>query len=193
MEILEKILGSRARVKIMRLFLLNKDKNFKSADVVKRSRIGAPAVRKELKLLLSAGFIKKNPEDFRFNSSFKYIKEFEQLLISSETLNKTEIANAFKNTGKIKLFLISGRFIKKNDSRVDMLIVGDKLKRGVIEKEIRKLEAEMGVELTYAIFDTKEFAYRLSMYDKLVRDILDFPHEVILQHKELSTETLKRG
>ena len=67
------------------------------------------------------------------------------------------------------------------------------MKRGKIEMGIRKLEAEIGTELVYAIFDTKEFLYRLSMYDKLVRDILDFPHEVILQTKELSTQALNKA
>jgi len=192
MEILEKILNSGARVKIMRLFLLNKDKSFKNQDVVKRSRVSADTVRRELRLLLSVGFIKKNNMDWHFNSSFKYSREFEGLLISSDTINKEEIANNIKKTGKIKLLLISGLFIKNSDSRVDMLIVGDGINRGKVEEEIRKMEAEIGKELSYAIFDTKEFSYRLNMYDKLVRDILDFPHEVILQTKELShTLTLK--
>ena len=72
------------------------------------------------------------------------------------------------------------------------MIVGDNLKKVAIEGGIRKLEAEIGAELTYAVFNTKEFVYRLNMYDKLVRDILDFPHEVLLQVKELSTQILKK-
>jgi hypothetical protein len=67
------------------------------------------------------------------------------------------------------------------------------MKKSKIEEEIKKLEAEIGTELVYAIFDTKEFIYRLNMYDKLVRDILDFPHEIILQAKELSTQSLKKS
>jgi len=43
------------------------------------------------------------------------------------------------------------------------------------------------------MFDTKEFLYRLNMYDKLVRDILDFPNEILLQAKELSTQSLKKS
>ena len=61
-----------------------------------------------------------------------------------------------------------------------------------IEECIRKLEAEIGAEIVYAIFETKEFIYRLNMFDKLVRDIIDFPHKIILQSKELSTYTLKK-
>jgi hypothetical protein len=192
MEILEKILNSGARVKIMRLFLLNKDKCFKNQDIVKRSRVSAGTVRRELRLLSSVGFIKKHNLDWQFVPSFKYAIEFEKLLISSDTVNKEEITNSLKKTGKIKLLLISGIFIKDSDSRVDMLIVGDGVKKGRVEEEIRKLEAEIGTELVYAMFDTKEFLYRLNMYDKLVRDILDFPNEILLQTKELSTQSLKK-
>jgi hypothetical protein len=192
MEILEKILGNPARVKIMRLFLLNKAESFKNKDIVKKSRVNAAAVRRELKLLASVGFIKKHALNWYFNLSFKYASEFEELLASSDTLDKGKITNSFKKAGKMKLLLLSGVFIKNPDSRVDILIVGDKMKKSKVENEIRKLEAEIGTELTYAIFDTKEFSYRLNMYDKLIRDILDFPHEVILQAKELSTQALKK-
>ncbi|MFA6257710.1 MAG: hypothetical protein WC671_01715 [Candidatus Paceibacterota bacterium] len=193
MEILGKILGSGARVKIMRLFLLNRGKGFSSKEVIKRSRVSPLIVRKELKLLSSIGFIKKRSAvsvDWYFNSLFKYGEEFENLLLSSDTLSKQTILNNFKKVGKVKLVIISGIFIKNHDSRVDLLIVGDKMKRHKIEEGIKKIEAEMGIELIYAIFETKDFIYRLNMYDKLIRDILDYPHQVVLQAKELSTQLI---
>lgn len=196
MEILEKILGNSARVKIMRLFLLNRGKGFKNKDIAKRSRVSSHIVSKELKLLASVGFVKrrsKASKDWYFSSSFKYAGEFEDLLVRSDSLNKEKLLSNFRNVGRIKLLVVSGLFIRNDNSRVDLLIVGDKMKRSKIEKGVRRLEAEIGAELIYAIFDTKEFTYRLSMYDKLVRDILDYPHEVLLQAKELSTPTLKKG
>ena len=196
MEILGKILGNGARVKIMRLFLLNKDKGFRSKDITKRSRVNLDVVRRELRLLTSVNFIKKRSRaslDWYFNSLFKYAKEFEDLLVRSDSLNKEKLLDNFKNVGRIKLLVISGVFIKNDHSRVDLLIVGDKIKRGGIEGGIRKLEAEIGAELIYAVFNTKEFIYRLNMYDKFVRDILDYPHEILLQAKELSTQALKKN
>ncbi|MEI6281006.1 MAG: hypothetical protein WCP17_03360 [bacterium] len=192
MEILGKILGSPARVKIMRLFLFNKGKTFYTKEVTKRSRVSQVIVRRELRLLYSVGFIKKRLADWSYNSFFKYGGEFEDLLLSSDSLDKQEILDNFKKAGRVKLILVSGVFIKNHDSRVDLLIVGDKMKRSKIEDGIRKIEADIGVELVYAIFDTKEFVYRLNMYDKLIRDILDYPHEVVLQVKELSTQALKK-
>jgi len=196
MEILGKLLGSPARVKIMKLFLLNKEKNFKVKDVVARSRVSAESARREIRLLASVGFIKNRPSDVSswfFNLSFKYIREFEDLLLRSDFFSKEAVIQNFKKSGQIKLMIVAGVFIKSHDSRVDILIVGEKLKQGKIEEGIRKLEALTGTELVYAVFDTKEFIYRVNMYDKLVRDILDYPHEVLFQSKELSTQYLKKS
>lgn len=176
----------------MRLFLLNKDKTFTNKEIVTRSRVSVHQIRTELKLLELVGFVKKRTTGWFFNPAFKYIKEFEGLLISADTLNEQSIADSFKKVGKVKLLVVAGVFIKNKDSRVDLLIVGDKMKKGKIEEGTRKLEAEIGSEVVYAMFETKEFLYRLNMYDKLVRDILDFPHKVVLQSKELSTQVLKK-
>jgi hypothetical protein len=195
MEILGKILGNPARVKIMKMFLLNKGKGFKVQEVARRSRVGSNIVRREIRLLASVGFIKKRSStslEWFFNYSFKYGQEFEELLVRSDTVNPQAILSNFKNIGRIKLLITSGVFINNTDSRVDMLIVGDHLKRNRIEEGMRKLEAEIGIELVYAVFETKEFLYRLSMYDKLVRDILDFQHEVLVQAKDLSQTLISK-
>ncbi len=193
MEILGKILGSPARVKIMRLFLLNSKVGFSRKDIKKRSRVSSNIVSREIKLLASVGFVKKHGKVWFFNPLFKYGGELDKLLVNSDSLDKKTIVDNFRKVGRVKFLLVSGIFIKNKDTRVDLLIVGDRMKKSKIEEEVRKLEAEIGTELSYAIFDTKEFIYRLDMYDKLVRDILDFPHEVIFQAKELSTQTSKKA
>lgn len=193
MEILGKILGTPSRVKMMRLFISNRGKVFTTKEVVKRSRINQDSARKELHLLSSVSFIKKKGDGWSFNPLFKYGEEFENLLLGLDNLDNQSIINNFKKAGRIKLIIVSGVFIKNDDSRVDLLVVGDKIRRGRIEEEIRKIEAEMGRELIYAIFETKEFLYRLNMYDKLVRDIVDYPHEVVFETKELSTQLLKKA
>ncbi|OGI73398.1 hypothetical protein A2737_01240 [Candidatus Nomurabacteria bacterium RIFCSPHIGHO2_01_FULL_41_71] len=192
MQILGKILGGESRVKIMRLFLLNKSKIFGSKEISKRSRVDTAIVGRELKLLQSINFIKKRSSGFSWNDAFRYKREMEDLLIMADTPDKEVILSSFKKTGKLKLLLLSGIFIKNKDSRVDILIIGDGIKKGKVEEAVRKLEAEIGTELSYAVFETKEFIYRLNMFDKLVRDILDFPHEVVLETKELSTQALKK-
>src|SRR3989338_3933590 len=144
MEILEKILGNGARVKIMRLFLLNRGKGFKSKDIAARSRVNSSSVRRELRLLSSVNFLKKRSStspEWYFNPLFKYSEEFQKILVKSDTLNKQAILNHFKKIGQVKLMIISGVFIKNDDSRVDLLIVGDKMRRGKIAPGGRPLAA----------------------------------------------------
>ena len=78
------------------------------------------------------------------------------------------------------MVIVAGVFIQNPDSRVDLLIVGDNLKRGSIDRIVKTMEAEIGKELTFASFETADFHYRLGMYDKLIRDILDYPHQKLL-------------
>ena len=203
MEILGKIFGSPVRVKVMRLFLLNPDYVFESAEVSKRSKSKIEAVRKELGLLTSAGFLKKKQSIIRdttptrskkkkplkkrtigwmFNQSFPYREEIQKLLVEANFLKKEEMASRFQGIGKIKLLYASGVFIGNTETRVDLLIVGDNIKKDMVGGIIKDLEAEVGKELVYALFDTSDFIYRLGMYDKLVRDILDFPHEKIIDN-----------
>jgi hypothetical protein len=213
MEILGKIFNSGDRVKIMRLFLLNKEDGFETKEIILRSRVNGSTTRKELKLLESIGFIeqrtvkieneKYNPKKLKrkplkgkkkkarsiasqpkfkkttkwfLKFDFPLLKPMKGLLVDADFIEQDEIISKFKNAGKIKLLVVSGVFIKENDSRVDILIIGDNLKRANIEQAIRGFESEIGKQLNYAVFDTPEFTYRLSMYDKLIRDVLDYPH-----------------
>jgi predicted nucleotidyltransferase len=65
------------------------------------------------------------------------------------------------------------------ESKIDLLVVGDKLDEKVLDNSIHKLEAELGRELRFAAFTTEDFRYRVSVYDRLTRDVLDFPHRIL--------------
>lgn len=204
METLAKLFGGHARVKIMRLFLLNEN-NFELEDIVSRTRVTRGNVRKELNALSGMGFIKgrivtkegsrgakKKIQTWYLNNAFGYLGPIKDLLIDPNLLVEDNFANRFKSIGKIKLLITSGVFIGDSQSRVDVLIVGDKLKKNVLQQVVKSLESEIGKELIYVVFDSEEFKYRLDMYDKLVCDILDLPHEKLLDTGQLSTYISKK-
>lgn len=197
MEILSKLFGSSVRVKIMRLFILNTDTVFDIKMLVSKARVPKTSLRKDLNVLVAIGFIKrKNSKGkllgFIFNPDFAFISPIKELLLNPEFMKKDEIASRFKQVGRVKLLAVSGIFIDNNESRLDILLVVDKIKRSVFDQIIKTLEAELGKELTYAIFTPDEFFYRLGMYDKLLSDMLDFPHEKLIATPEFSTFTLKK-
>jgi hypothetical protein len=66
-----------------------------------------------------------------------------------------------------------------------MLIVSDRPKKSIVDNVMASIEAEIGKEIRYAVLDTDDFKYRLSIGDKLVRDVLDYPHEIVLDRLSL--------
>jgi len=122
----------------------------------------------------------KKVPGFFLNQDFFYNEAFRILLSQDNTPKKDAILKIFKPTGKIKLLLVSGIFIGETEARADLLIVGDNLNKKLIEDKIRAIESDLGRELSYSVFETSEFLYRLNMYDKLVQEILNFPHEKII-------------
>ena len=54
------------------------------------------------------------------------------------------------------------------------------------EAMIKNIESEIGREIRYAVFDTPDFQYRYNMCDKLIRDVLDYPHEKVIDKLGIS-------
>lgn len=205
MDILAKLFGGQARVRIMRLFVLNRENNFEIEDIISRTRITKSNVRKELNSLLAMGFIKqktvtkegsrgakKKVPVWCIDSTFQYAKQIREILIDPALLVQENLVDKFRPVGKIKLMIVAGVFIGSPKSRADLLLVGDKLKKNVLQQVVKGLEAEIGKELDYVVFDSEEFKYRLDMYDKLVCDIIELPHEKLLDTGQLSTYISKK-
>ena len=185
METLSKLFGSEAKVKIMRLFLFNPETVFTTSDISERVKVDISRVRKEINQLEKIDLIKvranrSGKKGLTLNSQFDYLVPLQNFLINVEPLNSKEIVKRISKLGSIKLILIAGVFIQEPESRVDMLIVGDHVKKSNLEHTIKILESEIGKELKYAYFTTEDFNYRNGMCDKLTRDILDYPHKKVL-------------
>lgn len=203
MEVLAKIFGSEAKVRILRLFLFNPSETYDITDVSRRTKVKRAEAKREIenldvvglvrrrrfvkearsngkKRLKSLTFFKKKVTGWLLNEKFIYLNELRNLLINTILLRESDIVSRLARAGKLKLVVVSGVFLEQWDSRVDLLVVGDRLKMGVIEGVMRRIEAEIGRELKYSVLETQDFQYRLAMYDKLVRDVFDYPHRKVL-------------
>ncbi|MBI1998958.1 MAG: hypothetical protein HYS73_01315 [Parcubacteria group bacterium] len=182
----------------MRLFLYSADTAFDFEAIKSKTQISSRVAGRVLHRLLAAGFIKQktavkppSPNARRGARSrkrrgwildlrFPYLEQFRNLLMSCQDSERTAIAKRFARAGRIKLLAISGVFLQSESSRVDILLVGDHLRHAVITQALKAIEANVGKDLRYAVMETKDFLYRLSVYDKFVRDILDYPHEKLI-------------
>lgn len=199
MNTLAKLFGGPAPVRAMRLFLLNPDRPFELSDVAKKAIISSRVARAELARLLEAGLIKrisffteipekakkgkikkKRVSGFVLDQSFGHLYALRMLLFGADIVDKRDVVSRLQKVGKIKLIVLAGIFLRDDDGRIDLLVVGDGLSGKRLEHALRAIESDIGKELRYAAMDTKEFHYRLGMYDKFIRDVFDCPHEKLV-------------
>ncbi len=184
----------------MRLFVFNPELAYDAEDVADRVKEKPALVKKELSGLSKAGLIKsktyikplkakgnkkpkavsKRVSGFILNTSYPHLSPLAHFLIDAAPITQKEIVEKIGAAGNIKLLLISGVFIHDGEARVDLLIVGDHLRQNKLLSAISMLESELGKELRYAAFETPDFHYRLGIYDKLIRDILEQPHQKLV-------------
>ena len=200
MDTLNILFGGVEKVRMLRLFLFNSENSFDIESICEKLKIEKRVAEKEIVVLLKSGLITKEPivkivskkikgkirenkikvHGYILNQNFPHLSALRQLLINSQNLNKNDMVKRLSNVGKVKLVLVSGVFMENNESRVDILLVGNNIKKGSLGNIIKTMEAELGREISYAFFETPDFQYRIEMCDKLVRDIVDSPHNVLL-------------
>lgn len=200
MNILEKLFGSAARVKLLRFFLLSPEQIFTLKEAAKILKIPRRAVAKEIRFLKTLGFLRKRQKGFALSQTFPYLLALRNLLVNASPVSREKMLKFFKNKGRIKLLVLGGIFVGDFSalsarpaggpaggagdvwgapSHLDLLIVGE-LRRGAVERFIKKVEAEVGKELNWTLLSASEFDHRLSMHDRMLRDLLDYPHEFLI-------------
>jgi hypothetical protein len=200
MKILGKLFGSPAMVKLLRLFIFNPEHSFTNKEAATRAKITMDTLRLELSIMKQMGFIKKKVayrqttkgkgkkktvkkkkvSAWTLNEKFPYIESLQNFLVNATPVKNKDIPKRLSVAGAIKLIVISGVLIQNWDSRIDILIVGNGIRKSQLESAIKSIESELGRELRYAVFETQEFKYRMGIYDRLIRDVFDYEHEVIL-------------
>lgn len=188
MDILDKLLGGIVKVRALRLFLLNPTDIFGVAEVANRIQAKQKDVRKEISLFEKIGLVKKRMTTYEkkkvsgyvIDPAFEYLKQLTTFITQARSMSDKEMVRKLARAGKIKMVVLSGLFLDKDEnSRLDLLIVGEGLRPKALTNAVATIEADVGRELTYASFEIADFKYRMSVYDKLVRDTFDYPHIVI--------------
>ena len=124
-------------------------------------------------------FENSNDNSFQFNfSSTDCIVSFNS--------DNNNVCTSFGNflISLLNVFvIISGVFINKENLDpliTDLLIVGDDVDRRKLRAFLRATEAEVGKEIKFTVMDKEEFQYRLAMFDRFIRVLLESPHEKLI-------------
>jgi len=190
MTILERLFGSTARVRLMRVFYLNSEQSLTLKEVSKMAKLSSRVASKENKLLLSIGFLKKGgKKSFTISETFSLFLALRNLVITASPASRENLLNFFKKNKKIKLVAIGGVFLDSapGESDLDLLVVGNGIKKGAVEKFVKKMEPDIGKEINWSFLSLTEFNDRIAMRDKFLRDFFDSQNEFIINKIEQSS------
>lgn len=191
-QVLEQLFDSPVKVKLLKLFLRNPGRYFLLPEIVTKTQANSRVIRRQVKGLLSIGFLKKKRIKaarkkeikggiyFTVDQNFEFYNELCNLVLKSSPTSKQKLLKKILKLGRIKFALIAGVLINSEVSRVDLFLVGDDIEERKLRKFLNEMEAEVGREIQYAAMDTKEFDYRFHMFDRFVRDVLEKPHEKLI-------------
>lgn len=120
---------------------------------------------------------------YALNTDFEFFYELRDLILKSSPAEKDRMVGRLNKIGRIKLAIISGVFINKENLDpliTDLFIVGDDIDRRKLRAFLRAVEAEVGKEIRFTVMDKDEFQYRLAMFDRFIKVLLESPHEKLI-------------
>jgi hypothetical protein len=188
------LFGSQARVKLLRFFLFNPTQEFTFDDISRRARLVRRTARTEINALERAGVIKKKQvqisvdgkdkkvraQGYVLNDKFPQLASLQTFLFETAPIDGKTLLRHIRKAGPVDFVAAAGVFMRDFDQRLDVLLAMGKLNEPRIEGAIRSLEAELGIELRFAVMTSEDLVYRVGMYDKLTRDVFDYRHQILV-------------
>ncbi len=201
-EPLDILFGSAARVKLLRFFLFNPSKVMLFDEVSKRARLVRRTARTEMSALERAGVIRQRSiymdvegkdrklkaVGYMLNKEFPELQALQTFLFETAPIDGKNLLRHLREAGPLDFVGVSGVFVRDFEQRLDVLLAMKSFSQAKVEKAIRSLEAEIGLDIRFAAMSSEDLKYRVGMYDKLTRDFFDYPHQVLIDRINIGDE-----
>lgn len=207
-EKLQTLFGSKTRVKLLKLLLSHPENSYYVRELTRILDLQINAIRRELSNLLNIGIIvlneNKNLEKdihdlksgkvvqkgitgierkyYKLNKDFMLYNELKNFFAKLKGLTQETFVHRVKDCGDISLLILTGIFIKEEESDIDMLMVGE-IDRDELQKIINDFNETLPREINYTVLNTDEFVYRKEVVDKFLYNILQNKNNIVLIDK----------
>lgn len=203
---LEKLFGSKTRVKILKLFLIHPLEKYYIRQLSRDLKLQLNSVRRELENLENFGILTSDAKDigrgealeggkgavlgqekkyYRANPNFVLFDEIKALIVKAQILYEKDFVRKLQAIGKIKLLVLTGIFVNNPNSLIDILLVG-RINKIKLVKLIKELEVELGKEINFTVFNPREFKYRRDITDIFLYGILESRKLIVINEVGLS-------
>jgi predicted nucleotidyltransferase len=177
---LEQLLTSSARAKVLTLLLMNSASRFYQRQI--RSLTGLPlrAVQREMELLGSLGLVVREVEGNRVyytvDRGFTLYPELKGLVLKTTGLGDS-LRVQMTRGNRIQLAFIYGSYAASQEtaeSDIDLLVAGD-IDAVELHSLVRGAQDTLCREINYSVYSTSEFREKARSGNGFLRNVLDGP------------------
>lgn len=175
---LEKIFGSRTRVKIIALFTTGVKRPYFVREISRTVNERLNAVRRELDILEKFGMVlvqqDKRRKYYTLNEKFPLIDELGSIMKKAGPGIEDVLFKHIEMLGDISFACLSGYFTAVDNSPTDLLIVGT-VHEKQLEAFVRRIEIAINREISYTPMTEAEYKYRKNFNDIFLRQVFSQP------------------
>jgi len=171
---LERLFGSRTRVKLLSLFTNGIRRPYYVRELTRLTKERVNSIRREVENLRRIGFltthVRKSKKYYAVNPKFSILDDLAKMMHKTGKPLQDRLFEGINKVGTVKLVLLTGVFSQSKTAPTDLLIVGD-VQEDVLKNFVLGIEEELGTEINYTVMTETEFEYRKNMNDNFLKEV----------------------
>jgi predicted nucleotidyltransferase len=187
--VLNELISSSARVKVLRLLLLNEGKRYYQREIADLLELPLRAVQREGARLTRIGLLHRiedgNRVYFQANQTCSIFPELKRILLKTVALELL-LSEALAQDGQIQVAFIYGSYAADWEtvaSDVDLFVIGS-ISGRQLSTVLSPAQTEIQREINYHLVTSEEFQERLTQGDGFLRNVLEGPKIFVIGNEE---------
>lgn len=190
---LEKIFGSRTRVKIITLFTTGVKRPYFVREIARTIDERLNAVRRELDILEKIGMLKTYEDRRRkyyvVDEGFMLYEELASIMKKAGPGVEDVLFKHIENIGDVHYACVTGYFTGASGAPTDLFVVGS-INEERLDMFAKRIEQQVNQEISYTPMTMNEFQYRMNFNDMFLRQVFGASHKELINRlpRELQPE-----
>lgn len=180
---LEKIFGSRTRIKVITLFTTGVKRPYYVREIARTVNERLNAVRRELEILRKVGMLtsydQRRRKYYQVNNNFVLLAELASIMQKTGPAIEDILFKYIERVGDLRYLCASGYFTGAKGSPTDLLIIGTVDERRLSEF-VKRIEHQINREIVYTPMTENEYKYRRNFNDIFLRQIFSEPYKELI-------------
>ncbi len=194
---LKKLVGSRIRINILKLFIFNPEKEYYVREIERLTNEAFDPMRRELISLESIGLLKSRisgrQKYYSINSTHTLFQEVKSMILKTVGIGDT-LKSSLEKRDDIQIAFIYGSYAKdteRAESDIDLFVIGDIPSRD-LQEIISGIESQTKREINPTIYSREEFQEKHKSKNNFISNVLKEP-KIFLKGDEDGLRKLVRA